>query len=127
LDDVADIARVTRASRLLYYLNLPKLYENVTLHSYPDIRYIDGRPEGFGAGSPFSMALDGLVSRNVSGYVHRLRLFGLWKECDIEEFQKGRVPDNTMMLNIVVKAALDKMDKLQSFRSGIGSSFITTF
>jgi hypothetical protein len=115
LDDVADIARVTRASKLLYYLTLPKLYETVTLRSYPEIRYKDGRAEGFGSGSPFSMALDGLVSRNIGGYVKSFRLEGLWKECDLEDFQKGRVPDNTMMLNIVVKAALEKMDKLEAF------------
>ncbi|TLD27815.1 hypothetical protein E2P81_ATG06161 [Venturia nashicola] len=115
LDDIGDIARVTRASKLLYYLTLPKLYERVTLHSYPEIRYKDGRAEGFGSGSPFSMALDGLVSRNIGGYVRELILEGVWKEVGLEEFEKGRVPDNTMMLNIVVKAALDRMEKLESF------------
>lgn len=115
LDDVGDIARVTRASKLLYYLTLPKLYERVTLHSYPEIRYKDGRAEGFGSGSPFSMALDGLVSRNIGGYVRELRLEGAWKEVGFEEFEKGRVPDNTMMLNIVIKAALEKMEKLEAF------------
>ncbi|KAE9965057.1 hypothetical protein BLS_007899 [Venturia inaequalis] len=115
LDDVGDIARVTRASKLLYYLTLPKLYERVTLHSYPEIRYKDGRAEGFGSGSPFSMALDGLVSRNIGSYVRDLRLEGSWKEVGLEDFEKGRVPDNSMMLNIVVKAALDKMEKLESF------------
>jgi hypothetical protein len=61
------------------------------------------------------MALDGLVSRNIGGYVRSLSLLGLWKECDLGDFEKGRVPDNTMMLNIVVKAALEKMEKLESF------------
>lgn len=115
LDDIGDIARVTRASKLLYYLTLPKLYECVTLTSYPEIRYKDGRAEGFGSGSPFSMALDGLVSRNTGGYVKEFRLEGAWKEVGLEDFEKGRVPDNTMMLNIVVKAALDTMEKLESF------------
>jgi hypothetical protein len=62
------------------------------------------------------MALDALVSRNVAGYVKSFRLIGEWREMDVNEFSKGRVPDNTMMLNIAIKAALDKMDKLQSFR-----------
>lgn len=61
------------------------------------------------------MALDGLVSRNIGSYVRDLRLEGSWKEVGLEDFEKGRVPDNSMMLNIVVKAALDKMEKLESF------------
>lgn len=61
------------------------------------------------------MALDGLVSRNIGGYVRELRLEGAWKEVGFEEFEKGRVPDNTMMLNIVIKAALEKMEKLEAF------------
>jgi hypothetical protein len=63
------------------------------------------------------MALEGLVSRNVSGFVKKLRLVGIWKEVDVDDFAKGRVPDNTMLLNIVVKAALEKMNALTSFRS----------
>lgn len=62
------------------------------------------------------MAFDGLVSRNVGSFVKSLRLEGVWKENDVEDFNHGRVPDNTMLLNIVIKAALEKMDKLQSFR-----------
>jgi hypothetical protein len=62
------------------------------------------------------MALDGLVSRNIGAYVRDFRLVGAWKEVGFEEFEKGRVPDNTMMLNIVVKAALEKMEKLEAFR-----------
>ena len=62
------------------------------------------------------MALDGLDSRNVAGYVRNFSLLGEWKECDIGEFEKGRVPDNSMMLNIVLRVAIDKMDRLESFR-----------
>lgn len=68
------------------------------------------------------MALHSLVSRNVASYVKTFRLVGEWREMDVEEFSKGRVPDNTMMLNIAIKAALDKMDKLQSFRYIIHSA-----
>lgn len=63
------------------------------------------------------MALDGLVSRNIGGYVKELSLEGAWKEVGFDEFEKGRVPDNTMMLNIVVKAALENMEKLEAFWS----------
>jgi hypothetical protein len=126
LDNVGDIARVTRASRLLYYLNLPRLYENVTLRSYPEIRYFEGQPEGFGAGSPFAMGLDGLVSRPVAGYVKGLTLVGNFKEHRQDEFEKGRVPDNTMMLNIVIRAAIDRTDKLERFKWELGSNPMKT-
>lgn len=115
LDDVGDIARVTRTSRLLYYMTLPQLYERVALHSYADIRYVDGRPEGFGSGSPFMMALNGLVTKSYAGVVKNLRLWGEWREVGVEDFAKGRVPDNSMMLNMMLRACVDKMAKLQSF------------
>jgi hypothetical protein len=115
LDDVADIARVTRTSRLLYYMTLPQLYQHVALHSYPDIRYVDGRPEGFGSGSPFMMALNGLVTKSHAAVVKDFRVWGEWKEVGVEDFAKGRVPDNSMMLNMMLRACVDKMVKLRSF------------
>jgi hypothetical protein len=95
---------------------LPRLWENVTLRTYSELRYKNGRLEGYGGGSPFSMAVDALVSRGFATYVKTFKIVGEWREVDVEEFSKGRVPDNTMMLNIALKAALDKMDKLQSLR-----------
>ncbi|KAF2817204.1 uncharacterized protein BDZ99DRAFT_373361 [Mytilinidion resinicola] len=115
IDDVADIARLTRTSRLLYYMTLPRLYERVTLRSYTEMRYVNGKPEGYGSGSPFSMGLNALVSRNFTNYVQNFRVLGEWKESDIEDFSKGRVPDNSMMLNIALRAAIDKMQNIQSF------------
>ncbi|WPG99522.1 Hypothetical protein R9X50_00233700 [Acrodontium crateriforme] len=115
LDEIGDIARVTRTSRLLYYMTLPLLYERVALHSYPDIRYIDGRPEGFGSGSPFTMALNGLVTKAHAGLVQEFRLWGHWREVCVDEFSKGRIPDTTMMLNILLRAATDRMTKLKRF------------
>ncbi|KAK8151133.1 hypothetical protein BKA80DRAFT_258691 [Phyllosticta citrichinensis] len=95
---------------------LPRLYEKVTLRSYSELRYKDnGRPEGFGSGSPFTMGLNGLVTKNVSRYVRSFRLVGEWRESDIDDFAKGRVPDNSMMLNIAVRAAMDRMDKMEHF------------
>ncbi|GAB7363946.1 hypothetical protein MBLNU230_g4508t1 [Neophaeotheca triangularis] len=115
LDDIADIARVTRTSRLLYYMTLPQLYQKVSLRSYSEIRYVNGRPEGFGSGSPFMMALNGLVTKNHAALVEELRLWGGWKELGQEDFAKGRVPENSMMLNILLRSATDKMSKLRTF------------
>ncbi|CAI6332620.1 unnamed protein product [Periconia digitata] len=115
LDDAGDLARVTRTSRLFYYMTLPRLYEEVTLRSYSEIRYVDDRPMGFGGGSPFAMGLNSLVSRTYANYVQTFRVIGEWKEHDVEDYSKGRVPDNSMMLQIALRAALDKMQHLTTF------------
>lgn len=115
LDDIGDIARVTRTSRLLYYMTLPQLYQHVALHSYADIRYVNGRPEGFGSGSPFMMALNGLATKSYASVVKSLRLWGDWKEPGADDFAKGRVPDNSMLLNMMLRVCVDKMARLQSF------------
>ncbi|KAK6443136.1 hypothetical protein LTR95_000653 [Oleoguttula sp. CCFEE 5521] len=110
-----DIARLTRTSRLLYYMCLPQLYQNVSLHSYAEIRYVNGRPEGFGSGSPLMMALNRLVTGTQAVVVQSLRLWGEWQELGVEDFAKGRVPDNSMMLNMLLRVAVDKTPKLQEF------------
>ena len=67
--------------------------------------------------SPFSMGLNGLVSRNVAGYVRNFEVTGEWKEHDVQEHSRvGRVPDESMMLNILVRIAAEKMVVLDSFR-----------
>lgn len=114
-DDVSDLARVTRTSKLLYYMTLPSLYKSVALHSYPEIRYINGRPEGYGSGSPLMMALNGLVTKSYAALVEDFRVWGQWSEVGVEDFAKGRVPDNSMMLNILLRAAMDKMVKKRQF------------
>ena len=115
IDNAADLARLARTSRLFYYMALPKLYEEVTLRSYPEIRYVNGRPEGYGNGSPFAMGLNTLVSRTFAEYVQTFRLVGGWREHDLDDYSKGRVPDNSMMLSIALRAALDKMKNLKAF------------
>ncbi|KAF2123187.1 hypothetical protein BDV96DRAFT_562084 [Lophiotrema nucula] len=115
LDNVADLARITRTSRLFYYMTLPRLYEEVTLRSYSDIRYVNGRPEGYGNGSPFAMGLNTLVSRTFGDYVQSFKVIGEWKEHDTEDYKQGRVPDNSMMLQVVMRAALDKMKNMKAF------------
>ncbi|PIA98994.1 hypothetical protein CB0940_02483 [Cercospora beticola] len=115
LDDVGDMARIARTSRLMYYMCLPQLYQRVNLHSYGEMRYVNGRPEGFGAGSPFMMALNGLCTKGHATLVQELKVWGKWQELGIDDFAKGRVPDTSMMLNIILRAATDKMTKLKSF------------
>jgi hypothetical protein len=97
-------------------MTLPQLYKDITLVSYDTIRYRGQRPEGCGSASPFSMGLNALVTRNIASLVHSLTLRGEWKEHDIEDHGKvGRVPDNSMMLNIAARAAVDHTTALQSF------------
>ncbi len=96
-------------------MTLPRLYEHVTLRSYSEIRMVNGRPEGYGGGSPFAMGLNTLVSRSFTDYIQSFRLTGEWREHDAGEYQQGRVPDNSMMLQIVIRAVLDKMKNLTAF------------
>ena len=67
--------------------------------------------------SPFSMGLNGLVSRNVAGYVKSFEVCGEWKEHALEEHARvGRVPDETMMLNSLVRVAIERMAVMDNFR-----------
>ena len=67
--------------------------------------------------SPFTMGLSGLASRNVASYVRTLEICGEWKEHEVEEHVKmGRVPDESMLLNTLVRVAVEKMAVLDSFR-----------
>ena len=67
--------------------------------------------------SPFSMALNGLATRNVARYVKNFRVYGEWKEYDVEECAKvGRVPDGSMLLNSLVRITVEKTGVLDSFR-----------
>jgi hypothetical protein len=52
----------------------------------------------------------------VAGYVKSLSLLGDWREVDTEDYSKGRVPDNTMILNVVIKAVLERTQRLETFR-----------
>lgn len=68
-------------------------------------------------GSPFSMGLNGLVSREISGYVKSFDVCGEWKEHELQEHARvGMVPDESMIMNILVRVAVEKMIVLDSFR-----------
>lgn len=67
--------------------------------------------------SPFSMALNGLVCRNVVGNVKTFKVHGKWKDYEVKESAKiGRVPDSDMMLNTLVRIAVERMTALYEFR-----------
>jgi hypothetical protein len=93
-------------------MTTPHLYESITLHSYSEIRYDDGRAERYSSGSPFAMGLNTLVTRTFADYVQRFRVTGYWREHDEDDYRQGRVPDNNMVLQIAMRAALDKMKNL---------------
>lgn len=99
---------------------LPALYRNVTLTSYPHIRFRDQgaiEAEGCGSASPFALGLAALVTQpNVGPMVRELCLRGHWRQDDLEIHARvGRVPEATMMLNIAVRAALDRTQDLEAF------------
>jgi hypothetical protein len=96
-------------------MTLPRLYEEVTLRTYAELRYVNGRPAGFGSGSPFAMGLNTLVSRSFADYVQTFRVIGEWREHDVDDYSKGRVPDNSMVLQVAMRAAMDKMKNLRTF------------
>lgn len=110
-------------------MSLPQLYKNLTLTSYGRIRYNeDDLPEGYGSASPFSMGLNALVTRNVAPLVRSITLRGEWRDDGLEEHARvGRVPDSSMMLNISVRAAIDKMVGLESFRYAVATVLCAKF
>ncbi|KAJ5587493.1 uncharacterized protein N7459_003258 [Penicillium hispanicum] len=116
VEDTGDLARLCRTCRVLNYMALPQLYRSLTLTSYGKIRYRDERPEGVGSASPFTMGLNAVITRPYATIVQSITLRGERREDDLEEHaQVGRVPDSSMLLNIAVRAAVDRMTNLESF------------
>ncbi|KAL2815187.1 hypothetical protein BJX63DRAFT_420532 [Aspergillus granulosus] len=127
LDDPGDLARLCRTCRVLNYMALPQLYRNLTLTSYNKIRYRGDQPEGMGSASPFTMGLNAVITRPYAGLVRSLALRGDWREQELEEHARvGRVPDSSMMLNITVRAAVDRMKDLESFRWELSTKMLET-
>jgi hypothetical protein len=117
LDDISDLARITRTSRLLHYIAQPFLYRRVSLRSHGclQLQMVESRRSGYGGPSPFNMALQGLVTRPYASLVRHLHLSGEIDEPRQEDFQRGRVPDKTMLLSVLIGVALEKMTNLESF------------
>ncbi|KAL4887330.1 hypothetical protein BJY04DRAFT_175647 [Aspergillus karnatakaensis] len=127
MDDAGDLARLCRTCRVLNYMALPQLYRNLTLTSYDKIRYRGDEPEGMGSASPFTMGLNAVITRPYASLVRSLALRGDWREQELEEHARvGRVPDSSMMLNITVRAAVDRMPDLESFRWELSTKMLET-
>jgi hypothetical protein len=47
--------------------------------------------------------------------VQAFRVVGEWREHDVDDYKQGRVPDNSVLLQIAMRAALDKMKNLRAF------------
>lgn len=106
---------------------LPQLYRDITLCFYDRIRFRNDEPEGWGSASPFSMGLNALITRPYATLVRSIILKGEWKEPELEELARfGRVPDSSMMLNIAVRAAIDRMTNLESFRWELNTKMLET-
>ncbi|KAJ5697456.1 hypothetical protein N7488_011140 [Penicillium malachiteum] len=127
VDDTGDLARLCRTCRVLNYMALPQLYRSLTLTSYNKIRYRDEQPEGVGSASPFTMGLNAVITRPFATLVQSIALRGYWKDNDLEEHaQVGRVPDSAMLLNTVVRAAVDRMTSLESFTWDLNTKMLDT-
>jgi hypothetical protein len=106
---------------------LPQLYKHITLTSYDKIRYRGDEPEGIGSASPFSMGLNAVITRPYASLVRSLTLRGDWRENELEEHARvGRVPDSSMMLNIAVRAAVDRVTELESFSWELSTKMLET-
>ena len=102
-------------------MTLPHLWYSVSLRSYCSVRYKQKDdttlPEGFGSASPFGMGLNALVTHNVSALVRNLVLEGDRTAQDLKECSRvGRISEQSMILNIAVRAAIDKCTGLESFK-----------
>ncbi|KAJ5279654.1 hypothetical protein N7478_005026 [Penicillium angulare] len=127
VEDTGDLARLCRTCRVLNYMALPQLYRDLTLNSYDKIRYRDDQPEGIGSASPFTMGLNAVITRPFATLVRSMTLRGDWKEHALEEHaQVGRVPDSSMLLNIAVRAAVDRMTSLESFSWELNTKMLDT-
>lgn len=108
-------------------MSLPQLYRDLTLTSYDKIRYREEEPEGMGSASPFSMGLNAVITRPYATLVRSMTLRGDWREHELEEHARvGRVPDSSMMLNIAVRAAVDRMTGLESFSWELNTKMLET-
>lgn len=106
---------------------LPQLYRSMTLTSYDKIRYRGEQPEGSGSASPFTMGLNAVITRPYATLVRSFTLRGDWKDHELEEHaQVGRVPDSSMLLNIAVRAAVDRMTNLESFSWELNTKMLET-
>jgi hypothetical protein len=98
-------------------MTLPQLYESVNLSTTARPNHDQSlQATRHGIGSPFMMALNGLISNPHAALVKKFGIRGKWHE-DTEAKdpdRDGRVSDSTMMLNIITRSIAARMTKLQS-------------
>ncbi|KAF2493639.1 hypothetical protein BU16DRAFT_592071 [Lophium mytilinum] len=114
IDTAADLARVCSTCRVLNYMAVPLLYETLVLSTGEESPHNQKLPTG-GRGSAFATGLNSLVRGNLGPMVHSLTLRGVWKEDTIQRHSNDFVMDRLTILNIAVRAALDKTTRLQEF------------
>jgi hypothetical protein len=136
-DDPATLALLCGTSRVLYYMALPLLWRNVHLYSSRTVRnkkrsrngeYKEA-PEGYGGASPFAAGLDALVTNSSAGkLVQRLTLEGEYEDsAELDRWSRaGRASERTMMLNICVRAALDRCIQLEEFHWRVDTRLLAT-
>jgi hypothetical protein len=136
-DDPATLALLCGTSRVLYYMALPLLWRNVHLYSSRTVRnkkrtrngeYKDA-PEGFGGASPFAAGLDALVTNNSAGKLaRRLILEGEYEDdAELDRWSRaGRASERAMILNICVRAVLDRCIQLEEFHWRIDTRLLAT-
>lgn len=97
----------------------PALHRNVTLTSYSEASPNDSRPEdGLWRASPFCMGLNAWVTRETARLVHSLHFQGHWQQRDqADSARQGRLADRFVLLNIAIRAAVDRCVNLQSYKS----------
>lgn len=118
-DDVGDLARLCRSSRLLNYMATPQLYRRIILSTLnePSRIYEDFLYDGLWRASPFSMGLNALVTRKSASLTQELHLDGEWKEYGLEEtVRTHRISDASVLLNIAVRAAIQNCKNLKHFK-----------
>ena len=99
-------------------MTVPQLYRKITLTSYDEtLRYRDGTlDDGHWHASPFAMGLSALATRKASTLVEDLTLDGDWHEHIPEQYRNRRLPDGLIMLNIAIRAVIERCSKLLSFK-----------
>ena len=104
IDDVADLTRLCRTSRLFHYMAPPALYRTITLNARNETvrENEDITSDGHWYGSVFAMGLNTLVTRKTANTVESLVFTEGWREYNLADYARARrIPDGSVMLNIV--------------------------